>query len=61
MQRHTSGLVDQRGGMQKADVFSAPTESSRQRIDSTAADWISGQILFEHVIICLVPHSPTTL
>lgn len=40
-----------RGGMEKADVFSAPTASGRQRMDRMAAEWISGQILYEHVII----------
>lgn len=50
-----------RGGMEKADVFSAPTASGRQRMDRMAAEWISGQILYEHVIICSASHSPSTL
>lgn len=48
--------------MQKADVFSAPTESSGWRIDRAAAECISGQTPRERVIVCSPSlHSRTTL
>lgn len=37
-----------------------PLRAAGQRIDRTSAEWISGQMLYEHVITCSVSHSPST-
>lgn len=52
-------------GSERRDVESrclpcAHWERRGRGIDRTSAEWISGQMLYKHVITCSVSHSPST-
>ena len=61
VQRHNGPCAQDRRAVESKCLLCCHCSRGGQRMVRTTAEWISGQSLYGHVIICTVSHSPSTV